>query len=143
MLQPLLADRFKLKVHKETKLRPIYELVIAKNGPKLKEAKPGDTGTKGTNRDSRPGMTLIARQGIPIAMLADRLSETLHRTIVDKTGLTGKYESCWSGRRRMARLRCLRGREETTGEPTAHPLQIPGPRFSRQLRAAWPKAAID
>ena len=93
MLQPLLADRFKLKVHKETKLRPIYELVIAKNGPKLKEAKPGDTGTKGTNRVSRPGMTLIApRQGIPIAMLADRLSEILHRTIVDKTGLTGKYD---------------------------------------------------
>ena len=92
MLQPLLADRFKLKVHKETKLRPIYELVIAKNGPKLKEAKPGDTGTKGASRFSRPGMTLIARQGMPIAMLADRLSETLHRTIVDKTGLTGKYD---------------------------------------------------
>ena len=93
MLLPLLADRFKLKVHKETKLRPIYKLVIAKNGPKLKEAKPGDTGTKGTNRVSRPGMTLIApRQGVPIAMLADRLSEILHRTIVDKTGLTGKYD---------------------------------------------------
>jgi len=61
MLQPLLADRFKLKVHKETKLLSIYELVIAKNGPKLKEAKPGDTdtsGTRGANRFSRPGTIL-------------------------------------------------------------------------------------
>ena len=43
MLQPLLEDRFKLKVRKESKELPIYELIIAKNGPKLEEAKPGDT----------------------------------------------------------------------------------------------------
>ena len=95
MLQPLLAERFKLKVHKETELRSIYELVIAKNGPKLKEAKPGDTdtsGTKGANRFSRPGAILIASQGMSIAALANHLSELLHRTIVDKTGLTGKYD---------------------------------------------------
>ena len=95
MLQPLLADRFKLRVHKETKLLSIYELVIAKNGPKLKEAKPGDTdtsGTRGANRFSRPGTILIATQGMSIATLANRLSELLHSTIVDKTGLTGKYD---------------------------------------------------
>ncbi len=42
MLQALLADRFKLKLHHETKEGPVYALVIAKNGPKLKEAKPGN-----------------------------------------------------------------------------------------------------
>ncbi|HLK67511.1 MAG TPA: TIGR03435 family protein [Bryobacteraceae bacterium] len=40
MLQNLLADRFKLKVHRETREIPIYEVVIGKNGPKLKESDP-------------------------------------------------------------------------------------------------------
>ncbi len=35
MLQALLADRFKLKVHHETKELPVYALTVAKNGPKL------------------------------------------------------------------------------------------------------------
>jgi uncharacterized protein (TIGR03435 family) len=38
MMQALLAERFQLKVHKETKEVPIYSLVVGKNGPKLKEA---------------------------------------------------------------------------------------------------------
>jgi uncharacterized protein (TIGR03435 family) len=40
MLQNLLAERFKVKLHRETKEIPIYELVVAKNGPKLKESAP-------------------------------------------------------------------------------------------------------
>src|SRR5580698_5224001 len=43
MLQALLADRFQLAVHRETKELTIYTLVIAKGGPKLQTAKPGDT----------------------------------------------------------------------------------------------------
>ena len=43
MLQALLANRFQLTVHRETKELTIYKLVIAKGGPKLQEAKPGDT----------------------------------------------------------------------------------------------------
>ena len=145
MLQPLLADRFKLKVHKETKLRPIYELVIAKNGPKLKEAKPGDTGTKGTNRVSRPGMTLIApRQGIPIAMLADRLSEILHRTIVDKTGLTGKYDITleWASEDGPAPMPPVPGEDQRRNRQRT-PSRYWALDFHGNSRAAWPKAAID
>ena len=43
MLQTLLADRLKLAIHHEAKEFPVYALTIAKNGPKLQEAKPGDT----------------------------------------------------------------------------------------------------
>ena len=43
MLQPLLAERFQLKVHRETRELPVLALVIEKGGPKLHEAKPGDT----------------------------------------------------------------------------------------------------
>jgi len=47
LLQPLLTDRFQLKVHRETKTMPIYSLVVAKGGPKLtpspQDDKPGST----------------------------------------------------------------------------------------------------
>jgi uncharacterized protein (TIGR03435 family) len=42
MEQSLLADRFKLKVHFETREMPVYALVIAKDGPKLTPAKDGE-----------------------------------------------------------------------------------------------------
>ena len=102
MFQRLLADRFKLALHRETKELPVYALVIAKNGPKLQEAKPGDTypnGIKGP--DGKPaghaGMMMWGRgrltgQGIPIASLVPPLSQQLSRTVQDRTGLTGKYD---------------------------------------------------
>ena len=101
MLQALLTDRFKLAVHTETKELPVYELVVAKGGPKLTEAKTGDTypnGFKGPDGVGHGGMMRIdgrgklTAQGIPMANLVDILSRQLHRTIVDKTGLTGKYD---------------------------------------------------
>ena len=100
MLQALLADRFKLTVHRETKEIPVYAIVIAKNGPKLQESKPGDTypnGLKGA--DGRGGVGLfggrggpLVGQGTPIATLATVLSQQLGRVVLDKTGLNGKYD---------------------------------------------------
>jgi uncharacterized protein (TIGR03435 family) len=102
MFQKLLADRFKLALHRETKELPVYALVIAKNGPKLKEAKPGDTyanGLKGL--DGKPaghaGMMMWGRdrltgQVITIASMVPPLSQQLGRTVQDRTGLTGNYD---------------------------------------------------
>jgi uncharacterized protein (TIGR03435 family) len=102
MLQPLLAERFQLKVRRQTKEIPVYALVIAKNGPKLHQAKPGDTypdGIKGPDGKpgGRPGMMTWGRgrliaQGIPIASLLPPLTQQLERTVLDKTGLKGTYD---------------------------------------------------
>jgi uncharacterized protein (TIGR03435 family) len=43
LVQSLLADRIRLKVSRETRALVIYAFIVAKNGPKLHEAKPGDT----------------------------------------------------------------------------------------------------
>jgi uncharacterized protein (TIGR03435 family) len=100
MLQALLADRFKLTIHRETKELPIYALVVAKNGPKLQEAKPGDTypnGFRGPGGRGGRGMMMMGRgeltgQGLHVADLARQLSQQLGRTVVDKTALTGLYD---------------------------------------------------
>jgi bla regulator protein blaR1 len=100
MFQPVLADRLQLKVHSETREETVYELVVAKNGPKLVEAKPGDTytdGLKGPDGTGGPGMAMMqvgtfTGQAVPLSTLVDVLSQRLGSTIVDKTGLTGKYD---------------------------------------------------
>jgi uncharacterized protein (TIGR03435 family) len=100
MLQPLLADRFQLKVHTEARDLPVLVLVVAKGGPKLHEAKPGDTypnGLKGFDGGGGPGMMLmrpgqLTAQGVDLAFVAKQFSQQLGRTVQDKTGLTGKYD---------------------------------------------------
>lgn len=88
MLRPMLEDRFRLKVHHETKVLPIYALVVAKGGPKLKQSK--------APRDSYGMMTgraEIHTLGGPIgARFVVGLSDATGRIVMDKTGLTGYYD---------------------------------------------------
>ncbi len=101
MLRAVFEDRLKLKVHLGTKEVPMYQMVIARNGPKLHEAKPGDTypdglkaadGTPiaGPGYAMRPGQ--FTSQQIPVSALLNSLKAETGRTVIDKTGLTGKYD---------------------------------------------------
>jgi uncharacterized protein (TIGR03435 family) len=100
MLQAMLADRFQLKVHHETKVLSLYSLVIAKGGLKMKEADPKDTyanGIKGPDGASHGGMFSVSNgkmtgQGVGISNLVMNLSRMVQRQVDDKTGLTGKYD---------------------------------------------------
>jgi bla regulator protein blaR1 len=100
MMQALLADRFHLTLHREKRDLPVFALVVAKGGPKLHEAKPGDTyanGLQGPDGGSgaglmRMGMGELICQGVPVENLARVLSDRLGHHVVDKTGLTGKYD---------------------------------------------------
>jgi uncharacterized protein (TIGR03435 family) len=86
-LRALLADRFQLAVHKETKDQPIYALIVSKNGAKLKEAKEvGPRQGMSMNRGRMEGFAA------PMEMLGNILSNTMGRPVIDKTGLTGKYD---------------------------------------------------
>jgi uncharacterized protein (TIGR03435 family) len=87
MLRALLADRFNLKVHHETRELPVYVLAIAKGGPKLKASKPDDP-----DANTRMGRGKVEAQGLSLENLIEFLSQQLGRTILDKTGLTGTYD---------------------------------------------------
>ncbi len=86
MIQALLADRFHLRFHRATKSLPIYELVVAKGGPRLEGARNDDPEVD--MRSSRGRMTGI-RATMP--MFASALSRPLERKVVDETGLKGVY----------------------------------------------------
>jgi uncharacterized protein (TIGR03435 family) len=83
MLRAMLADRCKLKVHFETKELPVYDLVIAKGGVKMKQAAPDEKPMERVTDGELTG------RAMPIASLAAALPGD-GRLIVDKTGLADK-----------------------------------------------------
>jgi uncharacterized protein (TIGR03435 family) len=117
MLQNLLTERFHLALHRETKELPAYELVIGKNGSKLKEttmdlSAPAPAGARGPIKMDPNGFPVLDRVGMmtmmtsrnnvvearlvakaqPVSMLLQMLEGQLKGPVLDKTGLTGKYD---------------------------------------------------
>ena len=96
-LQSLLTDRFQLKLHWETKEIQGYALVVARNGPKLAESAGGDEriqitgGARDTNGRFLGGGRAKA-QNATMLMLADSLTRNLGVPVVDRTGLSGRYD---------------------------------------------------
>ncbi len=101
MLRPLLADRFRLKVHREIREFPVYDLVIAKGGPKLKETKPEDVAQSVGGASclfSRSRRGYIQVQGCMPKDLEDLVRSETGRTVIDKTGITTRsdFELRWT-----------------------------------------------
>lgn len=79
MLQAFLADRFRLNLRRESKQLPVYNLVVARGGPKLKPVS--------ADAPLAPGM----RRG-DIGQIAALWSLYLDRPVIDRSGLTGLYD---------------------------------------------------
>ena len=86
-LQALLADRFQLTLHHETKEQPVYALVIGKNGSKLQESQ-----SKQEGRHMMMGRGELNGEGVPLDMLVSNLSRQVGRPVIDRTGLKGNYD---------------------------------------------------
>lgn len=91
MLQTLLAERFKLVVHREAKDVPAYSLVLARSGSRLKTAAP-DRKSAMTNTTSRSGGEQTVFEASPLRILVNMLANTLGSPVIDKTGLDGLYD---------------------------------------------------
>jgi uncharacterized protein (TIGR03435 family) len=93
MFQSILAERFKLVVHHETREMPVYVLTVAKGGPKFKETAPDDAAaTTPRRRGTMINNGKVTATDAQISTLVTILSRRLGRTVVDKTGLTGNYD---------------------------------------------------
>ena len=126
MLRALLADRFHLQVRHELKQLPVYEFVVAKGGAKLKES-PASAPIGYSMSSGR-----INGHGIEIANLAHSLAGVAGRLIIDKTGLTGKYDIDlnWSG-------------EDSSGTTDSGPSIFAALQEQLGLKLEPAKAAVD
>ncbi len=97
MLRALLAERFALKAHSETKETAVYFL-RAPDGPRFHDSGPKDRSkflkASGDGPDSfnASKSTGIAGTGIRMADLAGFIAQPLERPVIDKTGLPGRYD---------------------------------------------------
>jgi uncharacterized protein (TIGR03435 family) len=88
MLQSLLAERFKLVVHRETKEMPIYALVAGKNGPRFRAVQDdGSVAEIGSG-----GGHQVKAHHISMKLLATTLQGFIGDTVVDETGLAGLFD---------------------------------------------------
>jgi uncharacterized protein (TIGR03435 family) len=108
MVQSLLADRFQLAVHRETKEVPVYAVLPAKNGPRLPEAKPGSCIAPVPNEPLPPrapgqpaplvcggfftGPSSLDGGKMTMAQFVDALSIVLGRRAIDQTGFKGTFD---------------------------------------------------
>jgi uncharacterized protein (TIGR03435 family) len=86
MLQNLLKMRFNLREHRETREVPIYVLTVGKNGHKLKE-----NPVEGSP-SFRSGQRNLTGNGATIKQMTDFLARVLRAPLIDRTGLTGRYD---------------------------------------------------
>ncbi|MGH9645807.1 MAG: TIGR03435 family protein, partial [Bryobacteraceae bacterium] len=92
MLRKLLADRFQLKFHHETKEMPVYAITIVKAGTKLTKSQADPNSLPATVFGaSREGTTFMVRNAT-LATAAAVLQTRLDKPIVDQTGLSDKYD---------------------------------------------------
>jgi bla regulator protein blaR1 len=109
MLQALLEDRFKLKIHRESREVPVYELTVAKGGPKLQPYQNGscpspDSFDSASGKASGQPFTSMCGwfhtgknggtdvNGTAIANLCRLLSNVSDRDVIDKTGIAGMFD---------------------------------------------------
>ena len=88
MIILLLQDRFHLKAHLEPRIKPIYELVIAKGGPKIKLSQDEIT-SNNWNLNGEDAKKVLTCKSCRLADLADALSDQAGPKVVDKTSLSG------------------------------------------------------
>jgi len=125
MLQNLLAERFRLTVHRDRKEMAMYDLVVAKNGPKMKAA-PVESGPPVPDGLQPPlpragpppgyhGPANMTLPSVPMDRFAASLAGFLGVPILDRTGLAGNYE---------IRLRAMIGAQAAASDAADAPPEV-------------------
>jgi uncharacterized protein (TIGR03435 family) len=104
MMQAILEDRFKLRIHRETRQGPVYELALGKGAPKLKPLQDGSCTPVLVGHPLPPlasgqhycrnlvSPSSVNFEGGTLSMLAGLLGLILDRPVIDKSGITNYFE---------------------------------------------------
>jgi uncharacterized protein (TIGR03435 family) len=92
MLQSLLIDRFKLSTHRQTKEMSAYQLVVAKNGPKLQKTDRDCDASVTACHGFSGNPTRLSGSGMDIYDLALTLSSYSDRPVIDRTDVQGLFD---------------------------------------------------
>jgi uncharacterized protein (TIGR03435 family) len=96
MMRALLAERFKLQVHHETKEFSVFVLSVGKNGPKLTETAPDPdgypTGANFSMSMNNAGIGRMEAKAATMTSLVNTIARMIGRPVLDRTGLTGRYD---------------------------------------------------
>ena len=111
MMASLIEDRFRMKMHRETRDLPAYALVVGKGGLKIKELEPDEAGDNlevdvnvtgggrggtvvdlGGRSTLTYGLNKLEAKKVTIPSIIDSPGKFLDRPVVDNTGLTGRYK---------------------------------------------------
>ncbi|HEY4086056.1 MAG TPA: M56 and DUF3738 domain-containing protein [Bryobacteraceae bacterium] len=124
MLQPLLAERFRVTLHRDKKEFTVYALTVDKNGPKITKAK--EEGDPNINMGGRR----LTAQRTSLSQFATVLSLHTDRPVVDRTGLAGNFDITlnWAPD--------APGGAENSGDPTAAILTAVREQLGLKLQAA-------
>jgi len=87
MLQDLLAERFKLVLHRETRTGRALVLEVAKNGPRMEQAEPGEPGTNTSS--TKTGISIDAHN-TDMDLFAQVLSREMDLPVVKPYGHRGR-----------------------------------------------------
>jgi uncharacterized protein (TIGR03435 family) len=94
MIRNLLADRFKLALHRRPKMVPVLALVPGPGGPKVARATAEDesmlSGSLGTDKDGHPSAKITGKK-MHLSYLALMLTIATKRPVLDRTNLTGDF----------------------------------------------------
>jgi uncharacterized protein (TIGR03435 family) len=88
MMRALLAERFKLALHREQRVLSYYALVVGKGGPKMHAA----TDAPANVPAGVQGQLRIISNRMPMSLVVAVLSRYMHTLVVDQTGLAGEFE---------------------------------------------------
>jgi len=110
MMQELLEDRFHLRIRREAKEAPVYDMTAAKNGPKVKPFQPGTCTPRDPNTPMRPlpegqtpcmyffrngktpALRTVDAQGTTFDNFAKLLAVAVSRPVINKTGIAGMFD---------------------------------------------------
>jgi bla regulator protein blaR1 len=125
MLQSLLAERFRLKLHRETRQLPVYALVVDKGGPKIKLSAdqisptvdgPSEPGAGPNHGAFRFGAGSMTGNAVGLSSFTRLLSQRLDRRVIDRTGLEGRFD---------IQLQWTPGPGESPFDPGGNPVPAP------------------